>query len=146
MPRLACLVWGLIFLALGVCGFVPRYVEAVPNREWAQYIAISAGYGYLFGWLPINVVHNIVYILLGTGGMLSAATRGMAEAYARALFMLMVLFVALGISPDPISRVGGLMPLFDWNVMLHLLAGVIMWYAGMIYPLTPHPQTVLEAR
>ncbi len=133
--RLIALSIGLFYIAFGVCGFVPSLVYPTPDRVDFVFSGIAAGYGMLFGFLPTNVVHNVLYLVIGAGGVVAAMSWSLAAAYCRGLFFFMVMLVFLGILPQPLNRVFGLVPLFDWNNFIHLVTGVLAWYSGMIYPL-----------
>ena len=53
----------------------------------------------------------------------------------RGLFFLMVMLTGIGFLPLGLARLGGLIPLFDWNVMVHSITAILMYYYGFIYPL-----------
>jgi hypothetical protein len=48
-------------------------------------VAIDAFYGLILGLFPINVLHNIVHLVVGVAGVLSASRLAAARAYSRAV-------------------------------------------------------------
>jgi hypothetical protein len=118
-----------------MCGLFPAMVYLPPPRTNYYDMTIFGHWGYLFTWLPVNPVHNIVYILIGGGALVMSAFRESAILYARALFFLMVIFTITGFLPFGAAELWGVMPLFDWNVMLHSVTAMLLFYYGFIYPL-----------
>jgi hypothetical protein len=47
----------------------------------------------------------------------------------------MTLLTIIGLLPLGISYLWGLVPLFDWNIMLHSVTAMLLYYYGFIYPL-----------
>jgi hypothetical protein len=47
----------------------------------------------------------------------------------------MFLFAVTGLLPFGIAQLFGLMPLFAWNIMLHSVTAMLLYYYGFIYPL-----------
>jgi hypothetical protein len=125
---------GLIYTALGLCGFFARLLTPPPDR--IQYQALNAvpmGYGFLFGFLPTNLLHNILYLLIGVTALLAAFTYPIARRCAQALCLLLIALVFIGFSPFGIRDLWGTIPLFGWNVLLHTVSAVLCWYFGFIY-------------
>jgi hypothetical protein len=141
MPiQLFTFVAGLYYLIFGILGFFPFLIYPAPARpEFQQLALINFGYGYLLNFLPTNVLHNIVYVLIGVVGILAALFYELSRLYSRALFASAALAVILGVCPFTINQVFGLMPLFQWNIPTHTITAALAWYFGFIYPITPRP-------
>jgi uncharacterized membrane protein YuzA (DUF378 family) len=136
MPVKICAFFtGLVYLFFGISGLFPSLVFLPPPRTRYYDMNMVGHWGFLFTWLPVNPVHNIVYIIIGVAGVFAAAFEMTATAYARGMFFLMFLFTVVGFLPFDIDHVWGLMPLFAWNVMLHSVTAMLMYYYGFIYPL-----------
>jgi hypothetical protein len=132
--RLFILCMGLFYSALGVCGFIAPLLTPPPDRIQFQSMAIvPTGYGFLFGFLPINLPHNILYLLIGVTGVAATVTYAAARRYSQALCVLMIVMVFIGFSPFGVRDLWGFMPLFSWNVFLHTVSAVLCWYFGFIY-------------
>jgi hypothetical protein len=124
---------GLIFLAGGICGFIPRLLTRPPDRlDWGH-MALRMGYGFEFGFLPTNLLHNLLYLAIGAGGVLAVVSFRMARGYCKGLCALALLLVFVGFAPWGIDNVWGILPLFGWNVLWHTVVAVLAWYFGFIY-------------
>ena len=136
MPtKIASFFMGAIYLAFGIMGCIPSLVWPPPPRlDYWEYSMVGK-WGYLLGWMPVNIVHNIAFIALGASGILAAPVFFGAKWYCRGLFVIGVGMVTLGIMPLGIDRVWGLIPLFDWNVMFNTVFTILAYYFGFIYPL-----------
>jgi Domain of unknown function (DUF4383) len=57
--RYFALIYGIVFLLVGIAGFIPGLVtplEADPS------LAITASSSHLFGLFPVNLLHNLVHV------------------------------------------------------------------------------------
>lgn len=91
--------------------------------------------GYVFGWLPSNMLHAILYVVLGAGGILAAATFKTAILYCRGMLALTILFALTGFLPLGANDLWGFLPLFGWNVPVHVITAILVFYYGLIYPI-----------
>lgn len=136
MPtRLCALMIGAIYLFFGICGLDRSLVFPAPDIWTYQEMNKLFGFGYLFSWLPVNLVHNILYIAIGGAGVLAAVAFTTAQRYCQGVFALTFLLVVTGFMPLGMSYVWGLLPLFSWNILLHTVTAVLVYYYGFIYPL-----------
>ncbi len=133
--RLFNLFIGCVFLFFGISGAVPSLVSHFPAQVGLPENHLIGMSGMLFSWLPVNTVHNVLYILLGLGACLSAFWFPLARIYCVALFWLALQFMVLGFLPWGINDLWGFMPLFGWNIMIHTVTAIMAWYFGLIYPL-----------
>lgn len=132
--RLYIFCIGLIYTALGVCGFFARLSTPPPDRIQYQSMSIvHVDYGFLFGFLPTNLTHNILYLLIGVTGLLAAVTYAAARRYSQALCLLLIAMIIIGFSPLGIRDLWGFIPLFGWNILFHTASAVLCWYFGFIY-------------
>jgi len=125
----------LVYLMFGICGFFPALVIMPPPRLRFYAMPMIGHYGFLFNWLPVNIVHNIVYIIIGCAALVACFNRTTAIWYARGLFFIMFAFSVVGFLPFGFNHLWGFMPLFEWNVMLHIITAMLLYYYGFIYPL-----------
>src|SRR5690349_15288590 len=70
--RRFALVFGIVFLAAGVAGFVPGLTHShdLPG------VRVTAAAGLLMGLFPVNVLHNLVHVLFGVWGLASSRADG----------------------------------------------------------------------
>lgn len=108
------MIFGVVFLLLGILGFVP---------------GITAD-GYLLGIFQVNALHNIVHLVSGAlalwAGMTSVAA---AKMYFQVIGVVYALLTVLGFFVGD----GLLLGLIAHNmadVVLHLVIAVVALYAG----------------
>jgi hypothetical protein len=136
--RYCALVLGILFLILGIAGFIPALVT-LPGTN-ASYIpadiapgAYSAGFGYLFGLFPTNFLHNLVHCAVGLFGIASYTSASSARVFNRFFAVSYILIAILGAIPAA-NTVFGLMPIFGGNVLLNGLTAVAALYYGIVLP------------
>ena len=120
----AARVVGIVFLVVGVAGFVPGVTtDLYDGLEFAG----DAGTSELLGTFEVSVLHNIVHGLFGLAGLALAATPGGARTYllgGGGLYLaLFLLGIAGGGSWLPADRAD------DW---LHLALGAGMVATGLV--------------
>lgn len=125
--RAFALGFGGLYVAIGLLGFVPGVTQ--PPPAGAPDLAVSAGYGYLLGLFPINVLHNLVHLGIGAWGLASACSLTAGRLYARALAVLYGLLAVLGLVPG-LNTTFGLIPIFGHDVWLHALSAAVAAYVG----------------
>ena len=114
---------GIVFLIVGVAGFVPGVTtELYDGLEFAG----ADGDAELLGLFEVSVLHNIVHGLFGIAGLALAATAGGARNFligGGAIYLLLALIQAIG--------AGDWVPLVGADLWLHLVLGVGMIGLGV---------------
>ena len=134
MQRNCALALGIIFLLLGIAGFIPSLVTLPAESLNTGGVSLDAdsfyakGFGYVFGAFPTNLMHNLVHILVGVLGI-AAATTGNAKLYNRGFAISYAVIFLMGIIPLA-KTTFGIMPVFGNNVWLNGLSAVIAGYYG----------------
>lgn len=136
--RYFALISGIVFLLLGIFGFIPGMV-ATPGTGGPA-IVFKAGYGYLLEAFAINVLHNIVHIAVGIWGLVSYRTYIRSRNYGRGLAIFYGVLAIMGLLPV-LNTVFGLIPIFGNNVWLHAITALIAAYFGFK---TPSPAELRE--
>jgi hypothetical protein len=127
--RLFALIVGIIYLVVGVAGFIPGLV-AEPDGRFED-LAVHAGEGHLLGIFPINVLHNLVHLLVGVLGILAYRTFDAARLYSRGLAIFYGLLAVMGlIDAANLHTMFGLVPIFGNDVWLHALTAILAAYFG----------------
>ncbi len=124
--RAFALVAGLIYLVVGILGFVPGLVT--PPHAGVD-LAVDAGYGRLLGIFPINVLHNIVHLAIGVWGLVGYRSHGGAVTFARGLTILYALLAIMGLIPG-LNTMFGLVPIYGNDVWLHAGTALLAAYFG----------------
>ncbi len=129
--RYFALIVGIVYLLVGLVGFVPAFVQAPLAGDPA--IAIDTLYGRLLGLFPINVLHNIVHLAIGVWGILAYRSFTGARSFARALAILYGLLAIMGLIPV-LNTTFGLIPIFSHDIWLHALTALAAAYFGFMAP------------
>lgn len=123
------LIVGIIFLLVGVAGFIPNLVTPPAADPEAVGLGLTNGYGYLMGLFPINVLHNVVHLTVGILGILGSISLGSARLFSGVLALFYGALAILGLFPATQSTLG-LVPIFGNDVWLHALTAAIATYFG----------------
>ncbi len=127
--RRFALVYGIVFLVVGIAGFIPGLT--VPLGPQHPDLAIEAGAGRLFGLFPVNVLHNLVHIVFGIWGIAVWRSVPRSLTYARAVAIIYAMFVIMGLIPV-LRTTFGLIPLYGHDVWLHILLAAVAGYFGFV--------------
>ncbi len=130
MVRKFALIFGIIYLLVGVLGFIPGVVRPAPV---APDLEVSEMYGRLLGLFPINFLHNIVHLAIGLWGILSYRSESGAILFSRSIAILYGLLAVLGLIPLT-NTLFGLVPIYSHDVWLHALSALIAAYFGWWAP------------
>ena len=128
--RTFALLFGIVFLAVGVAGFIPGITTA-PHPGHPD-LAVTAGYGQLLGLFPVNILHNVVHILFGLWGLLAYKSLGASKSYAKGVAIIYAVLTVAGIVPG-LNTMFGLVPLFGNDVWLHALLALVAAYFGWMH-------------
>lgn len=110
-------VIGVLFLVVGVVGFIPLFVST-PHPNAVPGLFADGGYGLLIGLFPVNWIHNLVHLGVGLAGLSFASSVSRARGFARGLTWFYGILAVMGTFP-PLSMTFGLIPLHGWDVWLH---------------------------
>ena len=128
MIRTFALVFGIIYVVVGIMGFIPGL-----NQHHADLpaIAVDSFYGRLIGLFPVNILHNVVHLIIGAWGILSSRRIDASRFYGKALAIIYGLLAVLGLIPVA-NTMFGLVPIFGHDVWLHALSALVAAYFGFI--------------
>jgi hypothetical protein len=129
--RYFALISGIIYILVGIFGFIPGMV-ATPGTGGPD-VAVNAGYGYLFGTFPINVLHNLVHLAVGAWGVISYPSYIRSRTYSRGLAIFYAVLAVMGLLPV-LNTTFGLIPIFGNDVWLHALTAAIAAFFGFKRP------------
>lgn len=121
--RIFALVYGIVFLAVGIAGFVPGFVQPVgemPQGSAGMETPHMQNVGLLFGLFPVNAMHNIVHLVFGAWGLLATRSARAAWIYACGVAVIYLVFGLMGMASG-LQTAFSLVPLYGANVWLHLV-------------------------
>lgn len=121
------LIYGIVFLVVGVAGFIPGITAPHTNPD----IAAQTGMGLLFGLFPVNLLHNIVHVLFGIWGLVAARSLGAARAYGKGVAVIYAVLGIMGLIPG-LRTTFGLIPLYGHDVWLHFVLAAVAAYFGFV--------------
>jgi len=107
----AALVFGAIYLVAGVLGFIP---SLQPNHA-------------LFGIFRVNLLHNLVHVVIGIGGLAAASSLANSRTYCQVVGVILLLLGVIGIG---IANPFGLLYIGQADIPLHLVTGAVLAYFG----------------
>ncbi|WNZ27487.1 DUF4383 domain-containing protein [Leptolyngbya sp. NK1-12] len=125
--RYCSLGLGILFLLLGIAGFIPNLTTG-PLSAFP-----GPGYGYVLGLFPTNYFHNAIGILVGLWGIAGFTSLGGAIAFNQAFAIIYAIQAIFGLFPFT-KTLFGIMPLFGNNIWLSLLTAAIAYYFGFVKP------------
>ena len=122
----AAMLFGIIFLAVGVLGFIPGITTNYDN------LTVFDGVGAkLLGIFGVNILENIVHLLYGVAGLAAASSWAASKNYfvwGGAVYVVLWLY-GLIIDETSSANFVGLNEAAHW---LHLVLGVVMIAAGFL--------------
>ena len=137
--RYCALIIGIMFLILGIAGFIPALVT-LPGAGDMSFIppaaahdAYSLGFGYVFGLFPTNFLHNIVHCAVGLFGISAYTSYSSSRIFNRFFVVSYTLIAIMGLLPFA-KTTFGLMPIFGYNVLINSLTALAVAYYGIIIP------------
>lgn len=134
--RTFALIYGVVFLLVGIAGFIPGLVT--PHEAVEHELVVDQGTGDLLGLFPVNLLHNLVHLAFGVWGLLVYRNTGAAVMYARSVAVIYAVFAVMGLVPA-LSTVFGLVPLYGNDIWLHALLAAIAAYFGFVQHGEAHP-------
>lgn len=123
MLRKVALIFGIVFILVGILGFVTpggMSMEADPAP------------GHILGMFGINLLHNVVHLLIGVWGIVASRSWSGAKAYMQIGGVLYIVLAALGFV---IPTTFGLIPIGGNDIYLHAVLGLVM--AGIGFTAKP---------
>src|SRR3712207_6735776 len=128
--RTFALLFGVVFLLVGVAGFIPG-ITTDPHPGHPP-LKVAANYGLVMGLFAVNILHNIVHILFGLWGLLSYKSLGAAKGYAKGVAIIYAVLAVAGLIPN-LDTMFGLVPLYGNDIWLHALLALVAAYFGWMH-------------
>lgn len=129
--RTFALIYGIVFLLVGILGFVPGVNQA---HTGAHDLRITdPGHGMLLGLFHVNVLHNAVHLLFGVWGLIAYRSFPGARMYAQGVAIIYLVLAVAGLIPG-LNTLFGLVPLEGNDVWLHILLALPAAYFGFVAP------------
>ncbi|RCG25459.1 DUF4383 domain-containing protein [Sphaerisporangium album] len=125
--QMAAFVLGIIFLAIGILGFIPGITTNYGALSWAGHHSDAR----LLGLFQVSVLHNIVHLLFGIAGVTLARTWTGARNFliwGGAIYLVLWIYGLLISQTSPANFI----PVNTADNWLHFLLGVVMIALGVV--------------
>ncbi|MFF5968531.1 DUF4383 domain-containing protein [Streptomyces collinus] len=112
---------GLVFLVVGVLGFIPGITTDYGSLEFASHESGAE----LFGLFQVSILHNLVHLAYGLAGLTLAGTAAGAYSYllvGGAVYLVLWVY-GLSVGHDSDANFVPLNTADDW---LHFVLGIAM--------------------
>jgi uncharacterized protein DUF4383 len=125
--RTFALIFGIVFIAAGVAGFVPQLLQPAEGGA----VASGSHHQLLLGLFPVNPAHNAVHLLFGLWGLAASRSSSAALLYARGVAIIYAVLTVAGFIPG-LDTLYGFVPLYGNDIWLHLGLAVVAAYFGWV--------------
>ena len=119
MLQKASMAFGVVFVLIGLLGFVPGVTIDADN-----------GNKLLLGIFEVNTVHNLVHIASGVVALIAATSASYARLYFQVFGVVYGLVTVLGFMMSPVL---GLIPVNHADNLLHVVITVAALYLGFLF-------------
>lgn len=119
------LVAGIVYLAVGILGFVPGALRPPPAD--APPLQVDGWHGLLFGLFPVNILHTLVHLAVGVWGVIAYRWWEASRTYAMSVAVVFGVLTILGLIPG-LRTLFGLVPLYGHDIWLHALTALVAAY------------------
>ena len=128
--RRFALVFGIVFLLVGIAGFVP----GITTQHTHPDVMVTAGLGLVLGLFPVNVLHNLAHLLFGAWGLFAATSDRAAGIYGKSVAIAYALLTVMGlISEMNLHTAFGFVPLYGHDIWLHAGLAAVAGYFGFMH-------------
>jgi hypothetical protein len=117
MVRRIALVFGIVFLLVGLLGFI------MPGAGGLMDMAADPPANMLLGLFPVNFLHNLVHLLFGVWGLVASRSFSGAKMYAQVAGAIYIVLAILGFV---VPTTFGLIPIGGNDIWLHGLLGIVL--------------------
>ncbi len=118
---------GLVFLLVGILGFIPGITTGYDSMEAAG----RESHAELLGIFQVSILHNVVHLLFGVAGLALARRADTARAYLIGGGVIYLVLWVYGLVIDKTSE-ANFVPLNNADNWLHLLLGLGMIALGVL--------------
>lgn len=130
----AALVYGIVFLIVGIGGFIPGLTTGIDTLRFAGHGSEAM----LLGVFQVSILHNLVHVLYGAAGIAVARTWGASKQYliwGGAVYAVLWLYGLL----VPHDHGANFVPLNTADNWLHFALAVTMIGLGILLGRTQRP-------
>jgi hypothetical protein len=123
----AALIVGIVFLVVGVAGFIPGLTTGMDTMQGAGHESMAM----LMGVFQVSILHNIVHLLFGIAGVAVARSASASRQYliwGGVIYLVLWIFGLFVAGDSPANFV----PVNTADNWLHFVLGVGMIALGLL--------------
>jgi hypothetical protein len=118
MVKRVALVFGIVFLLVGILGLV---------SSGGMEMGADPAPAMVLGMFGVNLLHNIVHLLFGVWGLVASRSFAGAKMYAQTAGVIYIVLAVLGfVAPTTF----GLIPIGGNDIWLHAVLGIVLAGVG----------------
>ena len=127
LVQVVALAFGAVYLLVGILGLLPFFGGSYTQTD-----------NNLLGFVPINLLHNIVHLVIGLAGLAAAGSLARSKMFCQVFGIVLLLIGVTGIFiNNPLS----LIPIGGFDVAIHLVTGAVLTYFGFATSAVPRRVT-----
>ena len=120
LAQILALLFGVVFLGVGVLGFIPGVTTNLGDIKFAGNDSPSE----LLGIFQVSILHNIVHLLFGIAGLALSRTTANAKMYLLYSGVIYVALVVYGVLVDRSGEDANFIPVNTADDVLHFVLAV----------------------
>ncbi len=124
------LVFGVVFLIVGIAGFIPGLTMDMGSMAMAGHGSMAL----LLGLFQVSALHNIVHLLFGVVGLVAARTATGARLYLLIGGIVYAVLFVYGLFTAGMMGGANFVPLNSADNVLHAVLAVAMIVLGVVLP------------
>ena len=127
LAQTLALLFGVVFLGVGVLGFIPGITTNLSDIQFAGNDSPSE----LLGIFQVSILHNIVHLLFGIAGVALSRTTESAKMYLLYSGVVYVALVVFGVLVERSGESANFIPVNTADDGLHLVLAIGLlgsWY------------------
>jgi len=125
-PRKIALLFGVVFLLVGIAGFIPGITTNYGDLKFAGHTSDAK----LLGLFEVSILHNIVHLAFGVAGILLSRAARSAATYLLVGGLIYAVVWIYGVATGEDSS-ANFVPLNTADNWLHLGVALVMTGAGV---------------
>jgi len=126
-PQKVAAAIGVIFILVGILGFIPGFTTNVGEMQFAGHESTSE----LLGIFQVSVLHNLVHLGFGVAGLIMARTSRLAVTFLVGGGIIYLVLWLYGVLVDKASS-ANFVPMNTADDWLHLVLGAGMVAVGLL--------------
>lgn len=121
LVQTAALSLGVIYLIVGVGGFIPGLNSMTDLRG-----VMGPAEGHEIGF-AVNWFHNVAHLLIGLAGLAAFRSHAASRTYTLVVGIAYAALAVLGFATGPVGALGGLLPLNPADDVLHIATALLLF-------------------